>query len=237
MTVADLWADAGLAGHEQTYTCVPPGSGARVAIDRDEDGYRDGDEVAAGTSPVDPLSYPGGASMVTIPTKLLSFKDGTAVQQAKRRKFRFEAATTGANGTHHIVPPPPGSAGDPTLVGATVRVYNAADSGEEVAVTLAPSGWTATGNGYRFRSAGPVMLVKLKLGRLSIKAAKAAWGYTLDEPEQRRMAVRLTLGSSVQWCAEAPARSTPSGQLDQTDSFQGEPNAPPPDECPAPPAG
>src|SRR5262249_42953059 len=32
-------------GQELTYTCVPAGSGRRIAIDRDEDGYRDGDEI------------------------------------------------------------------------------------------------------------------------------------------------------------------------------------------------
>jgi len=33
---------------ELTYTCVPPGSGARAGIDRDEDGVLDGDEVPPG---------------------------------------------------------------------------------------------------------------------------------------------------------------------------------------------
>ncbi|WP_348652741.1 hypothetical protein [Polyangium sp. 6x1] len=41
-----------------TYTCVPPGSGARIGIDRDLDGYLDGDEIAAGSSPADPTSTP-----------------------------------------------------------------------------------------------------------------------------------------------------------------------------------
>lgn len=45
-------------GPELTYTCVPPGSGDRVALDRDEDGYLDGDEVTAGSDPVDPASTP-----------------------------------------------------------------------------------------------------------------------------------------------------------------------------------
>ncbi|WP_254614410.1 hypothetical protein [Myxococcus sp. CA056] len=41
-----------------TYTCVPPGSGTRIGIDRDLDGFRDGDERSAGTNPADPTSHP-----------------------------------------------------------------------------------------------------------------------------------------------------------------------------------
>jgi hypothetical protein len=43
---------------ELTYTCVPPGSGVRVALDRDQDGHLDGDEEAAGSDPADPGSTP-----------------------------------------------------------------------------------------------------------------------------------------------------------------------------------
>jgi hypothetical protein len=41
-----------------TYTCVPNGSGARMGIDRDADGYADGDELLYGTSPTNPDSHP-----------------------------------------------------------------------------------------------------------------------------------------------------------------------------------
>ncbi|MFP2927543.1 YncE family protein [Pyxidicoccus sp. 3LG] len=41
-----------------TYTCVPPGSGTRIGIDRDLDGYLDGDERAAGSNPANPYSHP-----------------------------------------------------------------------------------------------------------------------------------------------------------------------------------
>src|SRR5207244_2196585 len=34
-------------GRALTFTCVPPGSGVRLALDRDGDGYRDGDEETA----------------------------------------------------------------------------------------------------------------------------------------------------------------------------------------------
>jgi hypothetical protein len=41
-----------------TFTAVPPGSGWRLGIDRDGDGYADGDEIAAGSDPADPNSIP-----------------------------------------------------------------------------------------------------------------------------------------------------------------------------------
>ncbi len=47
-----------LPGHELTYTCAPLGSGRRIGIDRDEDGFLDGDEDDAGTDPADPLDVP-----------------------------------------------------------------------------------------------------------------------------------------------------------------------------------
>ena len=45
-------------GAALTYTCVPPGSGTRIGIDRDLDGALDGDERAAGSDPADPHSTP-----------------------------------------------------------------------------------------------------------------------------------------------------------------------------------
>jgi DNA-binding beta-propeller fold protein YncE len=41
-----------------TYTCVPPGSGERIGVDRDGDGSWDGDERRAHTDPADPDSRP-----------------------------------------------------------------------------------------------------------------------------------------------------------------------------------
>jgi DNA-binding beta-propeller fold protein YncE len=58
LTDAALRHRATVAGQELTYTCSPPGSGRRLAIDRDSDGFRDGDEEDAGSDPSDPSSMP-----------------------------------------------------------------------------------------------------------------------------------------------------------------------------------
>ncbi len=60
LTDAQLRALAATAGQDLTYTCAPPGSGERMALDRDEDGFFDTDEVDAGSDPADPGSFPGG---------------------------------------------------------------------------------------------------------------------------------------------------------------------------------
>ncbi len=47
------------SGNKQaTYTCVPPGSGYRLGLDRDGDGFRDGDEIAACSDPADASDTP-----------------------------------------------------------------------------------------------------------------------------------------------------------------------------------
>ena len=48
-----------VAGSEVTYTLVPASMARRLGIDRDGDDALDGDELAAGTDPADPDSYPG----------------------------------------------------------------------------------------------------------------------------------------------------------------------------------
>jgi YVTN family beta-propeller protein len=56
----DQLADLVRAGTILTVTAAPPGSGTRMAIDRDEDGFLDGDEIDQGSDPADPSSVPGG---------------------------------------------------------------------------------------------------------------------------------------------------------------------------------
>jgi hypothetical protein len=55
---AALRALAQTAGQELTFTCVPPGSGTRIALDRDDDTYLDRDELDFGSDPEDESSIP-----------------------------------------------------------------------------------------------------------------------------------------------------------------------------------
>jgi hypothetical protein len=55
---AALRALASVSGQELTYTCSPPGSGVRMGVDRDEDGFYDRDELDEGSDPADPSSTP-----------------------------------------------------------------------------------------------------------------------------------------------------------------------------------
>jgi hypothetical protein len=71
---ATLIALAG-TGTEVTIRGVPNGAGTRMGIDRDRDGYRDGEERAAGSDPGNPLSTP----------------DNVGVGPGADARFRFRA--------------------------------------------------------------------------------------------------------------------------------------------------
>jgi hypothetical protein len=58
LTTSQLLALATDAGSAVTVTGVPKGSGTRIGIDRDRDGFFDGDELDAGSDPGDPASTP-----------------------------------------------------------------------------------------------------------------------------------------------------------------------------------
>jgi DNA-binding beta-propeller fold protein YncE len=227
---AALRMQAATAGQELTYTCVPPGSGRRVGVDRDEDGFFDRDELDAGSDPADAASIP---SPRPVPTAALSMTD-----TASKRAFTFRTSTKRA--TVHVTPPARGSADDPTLNGGTLTVYDSAGLTTDVVVVALPStGWVALGSsakpkGYRFSGSdpnGPISRVDVRPDRIAIKGGKANWTYTLDEPAQGSVAVRLALGDDEGWCADAPAKG-PS--FDHVGRFVGH-AAPAPAVCPSVP--
>lgn len=58
LTDAQIEASAAAAGATLTFLAVPPGEGWRVGVDRDGDGYVDGDELAKHTDPCNRRSHP-----------------------------------------------------------------------------------------------------------------------------------------------------------------------------------
>jgi len=207
-SLATVWNAAAAADAEQVWTCVPPGSGVRMGIDRDEDGARDGDERDAGTNPGDPLDFPGGAALAVVETGKLDLKE-KVLAFGVERTFTFKPRASTA-----VVPPAVGSAGDPTLHGATLRLYNASGSGEQLTVALPAASWTRSGTGYKHCPKGTgVMCVTVRPRTFSVKAKGPSFGYTLDERRQGNLAVRLTLGSGVQWCAETAAKIDVPGRF------------------------
>ncbi len=73
LTDAQVRAFATTPGQQLTYTCAPPGTGLRMALDRDEDGFFDTDEVDAGSNPADPNSIPGSDTPTPVPTSTATF--------------------------------------------------------------------------------------------------------------------------------------------------------------------
>jgi len=70
-------------GSELTFTCTPPGSGHRLARDRDEDGWYDRDELDIGTDPADASSVPLDFAIKLVKVTRLTKANGT--QRLKMR--------------------------------------------------------------------------------------------------------------------------------------------------------
>jgi len=116
LTTAAMKAVANTAGQELTFTCVPFGSGERMALDRDLDTYFDSDEIDAGSDPTDPLSTPpseGGFA-----TKRLLIQNRIPDEEPKN-KIVLTARDD------NIVTPLPGSPNDPRCGGDPIGTVKA----------------------------------------------------------------------------------------------------------------
>ena len=180
------------------------------------------------------------APVVTVGTHSLIMKD--SVTYPASRKFSFNVRSAEAPPEHLVSVPAPGSAGDPTLFGGMLVVYNGTGSGETFAVDLPADQWHLDGdevNGWRyvFSAGAPVWKVYAKGTKVSVRGGKAAWGYTLDEASQGAIAVRLTLGTGVTWCTLALPRTSgsppSSASYDRPNKFQAQRLQSPPADCPA----
>ena len=189
---------------------------------------------AAGPAYADPV-------VVTVGTHSLIMKDDALYPSS--RKFSFNVRSGDAPVEHQSQAPAPGSAGDPTLNGGTLVVYNGAGGSESFTVDLPAARWRVEGDtsppgGYRyvFASTAPVWKVYVKGPKLSVRGGRAQWLYTLDEPSQGAIAVRLTLGTAVTYCSVALPRTSgsppSSAAYDKVDKFQAIRRQPAPDDCP-----
>jgi hypothetical protein len=180
-------------------------------------------------------------AVVPVETTRLLLKDGSTQGDASRRKISFRSRTRSSPTPNRIVPPLPGSEGDPTLHGALLQVFNASAGLEVAKIVLPSSGWKTLGSpsrprGFRFDDAGPDPAIKrvvLQSDSLVIKGGGGSWCYSLDEPSQGRVGIRLTLGRGIEWCSDAPAK--PTEGADRVDKFVAQPKTPPPASCPLSP--
>ncbi len=258
---AQMRAIAGTAGQELTYTCVPPGSGMRVGVDRDEDGFFDRDELDAGSDPADPSSIPSGGTTTTTTSpgsttttttlpaisliQATSLKLSDTLEPSGTGKVSFKSSTKKDPVANRIVVPTPGGPADPRTAGATLRVYNSAGlTGDLDVHVLAAPGWTLLGStsvpkGYRYRGkdvGDPVIKsVTIKADSIRVKGGSA---YSLDEMAQGRLAVRIASGATS-WCSDAPAKASgnpPStARNDRPGKFVAQPKTPAPGACPSSP--
>jgi len=244
LTDAAVRALANTPGQELTFTCVPPGSGERIGIDRDDDGAYDRDELDAGTDPADPNSFPGALVPTGIRATSLTLRDDdTAPINFNARTLSFRSAKQGTSPSG-VVAPVWNGPGDPTIGGGgTLVVYDGDGGSELITIALPQIGWKRTGTaakpGYRYsdpgRFMGPITAATLSNGTLTIRG-KGETLYPLTGAPQGSVALRLTVGEDTQFCAAAPAK-TPATTNDSTKRFVGVRNTPAPVSCPPIPGG
>ncbi len=239
----DVRADADLralaaSGQELTYTCVPPGSGERMGVDRDEDGVLDRDELDVGSDPANAARVPE----TPIRASKVALKDDVTppIDPSKRKiSFRSSAFHGAPSG---VVVPGMGTDGDPTsgggVGGAELTIHGGAPGNQVLTIELPASGWTTNGNPlaltYKYTDKrnvnGPISSITVRNGDLRIRGRGAAL-YPLASAPYGSITVRLELGARFGFCATAPAK-LPVGVNDAPSRFNGVSNTPPSASCP-----
>jgi len=183
-----------------------------------------------------------GLPTTSIRTSALTLRDDVSPPiSLDGRSLRFRsAAYKGTPGG--AFSPAFGTTGDPTQLGgsgggAVLTVYNPGGT-EKVVIPLPAAGWQRTGNtvnpGYKYRDSkrlsGPITQIALVNGRLAL-SGKGGSLYSLANAPQGSIAIRLRLGSGVEYCAVGPAKA-PVASNDTTSKFVSSANAVPPAVCP-----
>jgi hypothetical protein len=140
----------------------------------------------------------GGTGTVTsLPGHSLLIRDRDGSPDLRKFSFLSKDAS--------FESPAPGSASDPTISGAVVGFANPY-TGEYDLYTLPSSNWTGLGTpagsrGYRYKDMdlvhGPCRLAELKPGAVKVTCHGSNMAYSLDEPEQLEIGVRLVTGHTA----------------------------------------
>ena len=144
---------AGTAGQELVFTCVPPGSGRRIGIDRDEDGFSDRDELDAGSDPANPASVPPGAPTAT----------ATASASATATATRTATATGTPAGTASATITPTNTAGPGNTATATRTATRTGTTTVTATVTTTPTPTLTPTPTAQVDCAGSAVITKAKL--------------------------------------------------------------------------
>jgi hypothetical protein len=94
-------------GNEFTATLAPGGTGARLALDRDSDGFFDASEADMGYDPADPNSHPGRIVAVSkVAGKLmLSWESAPGARYAVEMSTNFPQLNASDNEWYSLGPP------------------------------------------------------------------------------------------------------------------------------------
>jgi hypothetical protein len=197
--------------------------------------------TATSTATRTPTPQPTLAVSVVRASKLSVRDDVTPPISVTSRKTQFRSGAYKGSASG-VVAPIAHSAGDPTSVGATggggtLTVYNPV-SGDQTVVSLPAFNWSVSGSilkeKYRYRSphGSPTgVQITVGSGKLSVKLSGQD-SYALSGAPQGTLALRLRLGSTVEYCGVAPAKAPPETN-DTTAKFTAVSNTPAPGGCPA----
>lgn len=149
-----LRAIALTTGQALTYTCVPPGSGERAGVDRDEDGHLDRDELDGGSDPADPNSVPAPTGCSPAPQACRGAAKGSLLINPQSGKERLTWKWLRGSQTD------PEDFGDPAS-GSTAYalcVYSGTANQLVMEVEVPPQGtcdggpcWEQTGTGFKYK--------------------------------------------------------------------------------------
>lgn len=199
--------------------------------------FAGGDIAAAGSSHVMRVSGLDGG-IGTVAGRTLQVRDRTGDTTAE--------LLVGLAVDPAISMPPPGSAGDPALGGATVRLVNPLTLESATLAIPGGAGWTAIGNppgskGWRYRdltgAGGPCKSALARPGKLKAlcQGTQGPIPFSLDEPSQGTLVFSLQLGSAAPQCATFGGtirRDQGAGAPGETGYFLAAEAPPAPGGCP-----